>query len=91
MRSTGEESAMNAKFSIAIVAAMFAVPASYAAQPFGRDSVYVTPDTHITKSNPSAVPVVRYGRDSVYVSQGPVSRGAPSTQQTEVTYKAGRA
>ena len=82
---------MNAKFSIAIVAAVFAVPASYAAQPFGRDSVYVTPDTHITKSNPSAVAVVRYGRDSVYVGKGPVSRGAPSTQQTEVTYKAGRA
>jgi len=82
---------MNAKFAIAIVAAMFAVPASYAAQPFGRDSVYVTPDTHISKSTASDVAVVRYGRDSVYVGQGKVSRSAPSTQHTEVTYKAGRA
>ena len=81
---------MNAKFSIAIVAAMFAIPASYAAQPFGRDSVYVTPGTHITRSNPAAVAVVRYGRDSVYVSKGSASP-APRVQQTELTYKAGRA
>ena len=82
---------MNAKFSIALVAAMFCVPASYAAQPFGRDSVYVTPDTHVSKSSASATVVVRYGRDSVYVGQGPVSRNAPGIQQTEVTYKPGRA
>ena len=82
---------MNAKFAIAIVAAMLAVPASYAAQPFGRDSVYVTPDTHISKSNASATVIVRAGRDSVYATQGTASRNAPSIQQTEVSYKPGRA
>lgn len=81
---------MNAKLSIALVAALVAAPAAYAAQPFGRDSVYVTPHSHFSKGD-KGVAVTRFGRDSVYITQGAAPRPAPAIRQTEVTYKAGRA
>ena len=81
---------MNAKFSIiAIAAAMFAASAAYADQPFGRDSVRVTPNTTVSKSTATA-PVARFGRDSVYVTPGTSYKAAPAVQ-TAGTYKIGRA
>jgi hypothetical protein len=82
---------MNAKFYIALVAVLVAAPASYAAQPFGRDSVYVTPGTHVSKAQPGPA-VAGFGRDSVYATQGVGSKPTSTNiRQTEVTYKAGRA
>jgi hypothetical protein len=81
---------MNAKFFIAVVAVLVAVPAAYAAQPFGRDSVYVTPDTQVSKAQPGPA-VTGFGRDSVYATPGAAPKPASDTRQTQVTYKAGRA
>jgi hypothetical protein len=78
---------MNAKLIVAVIATLVAVP-SYAAQPFGRDSVYATPG--VSTSLPSvATPVIRHGRDSVYATQRTVNHQPVKT--TEVTYKPGRA
>ena len=60
-----------------------------AAQPFGRDSVYVTPGTQVSKAGPGPA-IARHGRDSVYVTQSPAGKPAPAVQ-TAVAYKAGRA
>jgi hypothetical protein len=81
---------MNAKLSIALVAALVVAPAAFAAQPFGRDSVYITPNTHVSKADKGPA-VTRFGRDSVYITQRTAPRPAPAIKQTEVTYKAGRA
>jgi hypothetical protein len=80
---------MNAKMIVAAIAALTAVSTSYAAQPFGRDSVYVTPGTHVSKAAPGPA-ITRFGRDSVYATQTPAGKPAP-TIQTAVEYKAGRA
>ena len=78
---------MNAKLIVAVIATLVAAP-SYAAQPFGRDSVYATPG--VSTSMPSvASPVIRHGRDSVYATQGPIIQRQPVT--TAVAYKPGRA
>jgi hypothetical protein len=81
---------MNAKLSIALVAALVAAPAAYAAQPFGRDSVYVTPGTHVSKADTGPA-ITRFGRDSVYGTQAASPRPMRAVRQTEVTFKAGRA
>ena len=79
---------MNAKLIVAVIATLVAAP-SYAAQPFGRDSVYAKPG--VSTSMPSvASPVIRHGRDSVYVTQGPIIHRQPVTT-TAVAYKPGRA
>ena len=80
---------MNAKMIVAAIAALTAVSTSYAAQPFGRDSVYVTPGTQVSKAGPGPA-IARHGRDSVYVTQSPAGKPAPAVQ-TAVAYKAGRA
>jgi hypothetical protein len=88
INSTAKEIAMNAKLILAVIAALAAVP-SYAAQQFGRDSVYATPG--VSTNMPSVVvPVVRFGRDSVYATQGPIVQRQPVTT-TAVAYKPGRA
>jgi hypothetical protein len=80
---------MNAKLIVAAIAALTAVSTSYAAQPFGRDSVYVTPGTHVSKAA-SGPAVTRHGRDSVFATQTPSGKHAP-TIQTAIEYKPGRA
>ncbi len=80
---------MNLKLvSLGLAAALFTASA-IAAQPYGRDSVYVN-------SGPSAkAPVTdsaysRYGRDSVYANDGPAPN-AERIQSGEVTtFKFGR-
>jgi hypothetical protein len=81
---------MNLKLVILSLAAALFTAGAFAAQPYGRDSVYVNSGT-------SAKPPVtdnghdRYGRDSVYATD----RAAPNAERTEIgedaMFKFGRA
>ena len=82
---------MNAKLILAVLATLIASSSAYAAQPFGRDSVYATPGSSAT-SKPYTGPVAtRHGRDSVYASQSAGAKERHPIQATTVVFKAGRA
>ena len=83
---------MNAKLiGFAVALALIGSTNVFAGQPFGRDSVYVTPGTttYSSKSSTAAV-TIRPGRSSVYASDVPAPR-APSTVATTAVAKPGRA
>lgn len=82
---------MNAKLIVALIAGALSTANAYAAQPFGRDSVYATPGTHYSKPSTSSVTTARFGRDSVYATPGASASTASPTQHTQIQYKYGRA
>jgi hypothetical protein len=91
------ENSMN-KFAVITLGAVLSVAAggSFAAQPFGRDSVYVQPGQTVPSYAPSGAAgkseVARFGRDSVYVSKdSPLSKPSTVAAGTSVTLKPGRA
>jgi hypothetical protein len=77
---------MNAKLILVVIATLIAAP-SYAAERFGRDSVYVTQDAPTSKPVTGAT-VTRFGRDSVYATNSVASK---QPVKVAVSYKAGRA
>jgi hypothetical protein len=86
------------KLAVVTVAAVLstAAAASFAAQPFGRDSVYVQPGQTVTTRAPSSSAakgeVARFGRDSVYVTKDTqLSKPNPVTVGSSVGLKPGRA
>jgi len=86
------------KFAVVTLAAMLSVAAagSLAAQPFGRDSVYVQPGqtviSHAPTSSAAKSEVTRFGRDSVYVTKDTqLSKPNPVTAGSSVGLKPGRA
>lgn len=86
------------KFAVVTLAAVLSTAAagSLAAQPFGRDSVYVQPGQTITSQAPSSSAakseVTRFGRDSVYVTKDShLSKPNPVTVGSSVGLKPGRA
>jgi len=85
------------KFAVIAFAAALSAAAegSFAAQPFGRDSVYVQPGQTVTSRVPSSAAkgeVTRFGRDSVYVTKDTqLSRPNPVTAGSNIGLKPGRA
>jgi len=86
------------KLAVVTLAGALSVAAagSFAAQPFGRDSVYVQPGQTVTTRTPSSSTtkgeVVRFGRDSVYVTRDTqLSKPNPVTAGSNVGLKPGRA
>jgi len=86
------------KFAVVMLAAVLSAAAagSFAAQPFGRDSVYVQPGQTVTSRAPSGSAakgeVARFGRDSVYVTKDTqLSKPNPVTVGSSVGLKPGRA
>ncbi len=82
---------MNAKLlGFAVAVALIGSTNVFAGQPFGRDSVYVTPSTTTYSSRSSTAAVtIRAGRSSVYASDVPAPR-APSTVATTAVARPGR-
>jgi len=80
---------MNLKLAILGLAAALFTAGAFAAEPYGRDSVYVTSGTS-EKPISSDSGHNRYGRDSVYATD----RKAPNAERSEVgedtTIKFGR-
>ena len=86
------------KFAVVTLATVLSAAAagSFAAQPFGRDSVYVQPGQTVTSHAPSSSAakgeVTRFGRDSVYVPKDTqLSKPNPVTVGSSVGLKPGRA
>jgi hypothetical protein len=86
------------KFAVVTLAAVLSTAAagSLAAQPFGRDSVYVQPGqtmaSHAPSSSAATSEVTRFGRDSVYVTKDThLSKPNPVTVGSSVGLKPGRA
>ena len=77
---------MNAKLTAALIATLIAAP-SYAAQPFGRDSVYATSGEPTGKAKAEAVN--RHGRDSVYATNSVLRK--QEVKISNVTFRHGRA
>jgi hypothetical protein len=63
---------------------------AFAAQPFGRDSVYAQPGQVVTSTAPKAE-IARFGRDSVYVTKDTVLSKPDSVKVGAVVTKPGRA
>ena len=88
---------MNTFAIAAVVAAALSITASagFAAQTYGRDSVYVQPGQAVVSSAPSAAAkteVTRFGRDSVFVTKNTqLSKPNPVTAGETVNLKPGRA
>jgi hypothetical protein len=89
--------AMN-KLAVVTLAAVLssAAAGSLAAQPFGRDSVYVQPGqtvtSHASSNSTAKSEVTRFGRDSVYVTKDTqLSKPNPVTVGSSVGLKPGRA
>jgi hypothetical protein len=59
---------MNLKPIVVLCIALIASPASFAAERFGRDSVYATQNAPASKVV-TGVSLQRHGRDSVYATQ----------------------
>ncbi|HTS54928.1 MAG TPA: hypothetical protein VMH26_16780 [Burkholderiales bacterium] len=59
---------MNVKPIVALCVALVAAPACFAAERFGRDSVYATQNVPASKVA-TGVSLQRHGRDSVYATQ----------------------
>jgi hypothetical protein len=80
------------KLNIIPVAIALSVSAAgaFAAQPFGRDSVYVQPGQVVTSTAPKAE-IARLGRDSVYVTKDTVLSKPSSVKVGAVATKPGRA
>jgi hypothetical protein len=84
---------MNAiKLTLLGIAVVIGIPAAstFAAQQFGRDSVYVQPGQTV-RSAPATVEVKRFGRDSVFITKDTVLTPPSATKFSNVVVKAGRA
>jgi len=86
------------KFAVVTLAVALsaATAGSFAAQPFGRDSVYVQPGQTVTSHAPSNIAagneVTRFGRDSVYVTKSTqLSKPNRVTAGSSMALKPGRA
>jgi hypothetical protein len=82
---------MNKLAMIAVATALSASAGGvFAAQPFGRDSVYVQPGQVVTSTAPK-VEIARLGRDSVYVTKDTALSKPASVKVGAVVTRPGRA